>query len=89
MDNKKVRADISATIQGVNYSISYIVKDGYTYTWGSMINGGIKTKSINDDGTQVIGKDYAWNPAYIKNYSCKPWTTEKSKFELPQGITFN
>lgn len=83
-----VRGDLSASLKGVNYSASFIVRDGYTYSWGSFLPSGFKAKNTNSDGTPVKGNTYSWNAADISNYDCQPWKVETEKFTLPAGVEF-
>jgi hypothetical protein len=85
---KDVRADIDTTLQGRTYDFYFIVKDGYTYSWGSLFQGGMKSKSQNADGSYTNDNNYTWNPKLISTFNCKPWKADASMFILPTDIVF-
>lgn len=92
IDSGKVRGDFATKIQGMSIDTSFIVRDGFAYTWTSMTSMGFKspvTVGANASGsTGATSGTYTWNAQQIGDYDCKPWTTDASKFTLPTSITF-
>ncbi len=85
MNNGKLRGDFTSTMSGITVSSSFIGRDGYMYTWTSMLPQGFKVAidaSTGTSGGQGI------DPSTQVEYSCAPWSADESKFELPSGITF-
>ena len=79
------------TYAGQKVDTAFIVRDGYSYTWTSMMpTMGFKVKvaaSAGDTGAQASGS-YAWNAETIGDYNCEAWTTDESKFAIPTSVTF-
>jgi len=62
-----------------------IVRDNTSYIWTSASTQGFKgTASTQTTSSQQGGVDYN-TP---QNYSCQPWVTDMSKFDVPTTITF-
>lgn len=88
-----VRGNFSISVQGQTIETSMIARDGYTYTWTNVEKGvGHKVKvnapTTNESGSGPAQGTYAWNGEQIGDYSCSPWVTDDSLFELPKDITF-
>lgn len=78
--------------EGMTVESSFVMKDGYSYTWSDMMPGiGFKVKvntTINPDGTTSTSDTYSWNAEQIGDYNCEPWTFDASMFALPANISF-
>lgn len=88
-----LRGEFNSTVKNFSINTNFIVRDGYTYTWTSMMPKiGFKTK-INptamtaNTAAQTQGS-YNFNAEKIGDYDCQAWTVDQSKFTLPTGITF-
>lgn len=98
MNRDRIRGEFSTLTQGIKIDTSMIVKDGYTYTWSSMMPGaGFKIKMDSPTGagahttadaeTSTNGS-YSWNADQIGDYYCKEWAVDESKFTLPTSVKF-
>lgn len=87
-----VRAEYSSTVQNIKIDTSLIVRDGYTYTWSSMMpNSGFKMKAVANDkpDTNVSASgSYSFNADQIGDYNCEAWKADASLFVVPTNITF-
>ena len=93
LDNGKIRGDYTASYNGKSFTGSTIIRDGFAYTWTSMMNIGWKVPVAQTDGNassnvKVSGNTYSFNAAQIGDYDCKPWTADASKFTVPTNLTF-
>lgn len=98
MNRDRLRGEFSTLAQGMKIDTTMIMKDGYTYTWSSVMpNNGFKIE-INppikagadtpvDNGAATSGT-YNWNAEQIGDYYCKAWTVDESKFTLPTNVKF-
>lgn len=79
ISNKRVRGD---------FAENHIIYDGqYTYFWSQ--NKGTKIK--NDQSKNMSASESAQQIANLETVSdinCSPWTLDKSKFSLPEEVTF-
>ena len=89
-----IRAEFSTSIAGQSMNTNMIARDGYTYSWTSMMPGkGYKTK-ISSAETPASGQNsstsgtYTWNGEQIGDYSCDVWVADDSVFDLPKSVTF-
>lgn len=89
-----IRAEFSTTVAGQSMNTNMIARDGYTYSWTSMMPGkGYKTKIATSE-TSAPGANsstsgtYTWNGEQVGDYSCEAWTADESVFELPKSVTF-
>lgn len=95
MDGDMIRGEYNTEVQGLNIDTSLIVRDGYTYTWNSMMpTSGFKIKAASasgdtrgDTGAGMAGS-YAFNAEQIGDYDCETWTADSAMFALPAGVTF-
>ncbi len=94
ISGERISGTFSTKTQGMNIDTNMIVRDGYTYTWSSMMQGmGVKIKATSpgaagsNPGASASGT-YSFNAEQIGDYDCKPWTANESVFTLPSGITF-
>lgn len=93
IDGSKISGEFKTSVQGMNIGTSFISKDGYSYTWSSVMpNTGYKvavTSSTNagDSSTGTSGT-YGFNAQDIGDYDCQAWTPDASKFDLPSSVKF-
>lgn len=90
---QNIRGEFTTSVQGMNIGTSLIVRDGFTYTWSSMMpTTGYKVAvSKSDVGANVnqgASGSYSWNAEQIGDYDCKPWTVDATKFDLPKTVKF-
>lgn len=94
MDGGKMRGEFNTSVQGMNVGTTFIAKDGYSYTWSSIMpNTGYKVAiaqdSVSGNSTAGTSGSYGFNAEQIGNYDCQPWTVDNSKFVLPTSIKFS
>ena len=88
-----IRGEYSMNMQGMDMTSTFIVRDGYTYSWSSMMpNMGFKSKvvasqSTTDTSVEAHGT-YSWNAEQIGDYNCEVWASDASLFVIPKGISF-
>jgi hypothetical protein len=90
LDGGKIRGEYATKVQGMNIDTSVIVRDGFAYTWTSMMPNGYKiavNQTAGDTGAAASGA-YSWNDKMIGDYNCVTWAVDQSKFTLPSGVTF-
>ncbi len=93
MDKDRMRGEFSTLAQGMKIDSTMIMKDGYTYTWSSMMpSAGFKIKVMPadeaGDAQASTSGTYSWNAEQIGDYYCKEWKVDESKFTLPAGVKF-
>lgn len=92
IDGGNIRGEFNSTVQGMAMSTSLIVKDGYSYTWTSMMPSmGFKApvdQGAGADSSTGTSGSYSWNAEQIGDYNCEAWSADASKFALPAGVTF-
>lgn len=93
VDAGNIRGEYATVAEGRNIQTSFIMKDGYSYTWSSMApNMGFKVKVDTTTGTNTDASTqgtYSWDAKQIGDYNCEPWTADQSMFALPANIKFN
>lgn len=87
-----ISAKFSTSVQGKNIETSMVAKDGYSYTWSSMMPGGMKAK-INVGNTETnpqtpAAATYAFDGKDIGSYSCVATAVPLSAFDIPSTVTF-
>jgi hypothetical protein len=88
-----IRGEFNSKIGSMNIDSTFVVRDGFTYTWTSMLpNTGFKSKvstevSYANPNASASGS-YDFNSELIGDYDCQPWTVDMSKFEIPANINF-
>ena len=92
IDGGKIRGEYSTQAQSMSIDSTFIVRDGYSYTWTSIMpNTGFKSKVIENAsagaGASASGS-YSFNSEQIGDYDCEAWTSDASKFVVPTTITF-
>lgn len=93
INGENISGNYNTVAEGRKIDTSFILRDGYSYTWSSMApNMGFKVKvdttNAGADGDASTQGTYSWNAKQIGDYNCEPWTVDESKFELPKGVTF-
>jgi hypothetical protein len=88
-----IRGEFNTKFQTMNIDSTFIVRDGFTYTWTSMLpNTGFKSKVSTDvsyvNPNASASGSYDFNSELIGDYDCQPWTVDMSKFVIPTNITF-
>lgn len=92
IDGEKLRGEFSTIAEGKTMDTSFVMKDGYSYTWSSASPAmGFKMK-INTDAkansNASTSGTYSWSAEQIGDYNCEAWTVDQSKFSLPSNVTF-
>jgi hypothetical protein len=88
-----IRGEYNTKVQNLSVDTTLIVRDGYSYTWTSMLpNMGYKAKvadqkEVNTDAPKSA--TYSFNSEQIGDYDCKDWTVDETKFRIPAGVTFS
>lgn len=88
---QKIRANASMTIADEQVNTSFIVRDGFVYTWSNVLPFGIKTvahASVNDDPNAAASGAVGWSPDMVGDYNCKPWSVDASLFTVPTNVDF-
>lgn len=90
--DSKIHGEFTTNIQGQTISVTTIVKDGFAYTWTSMMpNTGFISKVVME-GQGTVGAStsgsYGWDATTIGDYTCEKQSVPSSQFDLPKGITF-
>ncbi len=87
-----IRGEYNTKTQGMSIDTNFIVKDGYSYTWTSMMpNIGFKTKVVASADANInapTSGQYSFNAEQIGDYECKAWNADESKFAIPSTIKF-
>ncbi len=89
--NGNISGSFETDAMGMNITSSLIVRDGYSYTWSNMSPVGYKVavvESTETNTSQEISGTYSWNAEQIGDYECELWEIDMTKFDLPQGISF-
>lgn len=87
-----IRGEYNTKVQGMNIDSTFIVRDGYTYSWNSMLAGqGFKAKvveNVGGDASSGTSGSYGFDENTIGDYNCEAWTVDASKFVVPTSISF-
>lgn len=85
---KKMRTDSNVKINNSELA-SHMISDGVVgYMWMDGETRGFKIALESEQAANPgQGGSVDFNKNY--NYSCKDWSPDNSKFELPSGVTFN
>lgn len=88
-----IRGEYNTKVQNLSVDTTLIIRDGYTYTWTSMLpNMGYKSKVADPkqvDTNAPKSATYSFNSEQIGDYDCKDWTVDESKFVVPSTVTFS
>ncbi len=90
LDRGLVRGDFTVKYGESSMQSTFIMRDGYTYTWTSAApTTGVK---IKNDTTATVGAAINTPNGFfldeIGDYSCEAWKADASKFILPTSVTF-
>jgi len=91
MSGGKMRGEFSTIAEGRPMQTSFIFRDGYSYTWSSMMPSmGFKMKVATDTASTSgdASGTYSWNAKQIGDYNCVAWTGDETKFTVPTSVTF-
>ena len=94
IDSGKIRGEYLTHAQGMTIYSTFIMRDGYTYTWSSMMpNTGFKSKinataTVSSGGSAAPAGTYSFNSDQIGDYDCEAWTADPAMFAVPTSITF-
>lgn len=93
INDAMIRGEFNTRIQNMNIDSTFIVRDGYTYSWSSVMpTAGFKVKmsgtTTTPDTTTGTTGSYSWNAEQIGDYDCQPWTVDQAKFTVPTNVTF-
>lgn len=87
-----VRGEFNTKVQGFNIDTTFILRDGFTYTWTSMApTMGFKMKvveNVEGDKNAASSGTYSFDAKQIGEYDCQPSPVDSSKFTLPSNIKF-
>jgi hypothetical protein len=87
-----IRGEYNTKVQNMNVDSTMIVRDGYTYSWTSVMpTTGFKAKVaevVGGDAVAGPSGQYSFNATQIGDYNCEAWTADASKFTIPTNITF-
>lgn len=87
-----IRGEYKTNVQGMDVSSMMIVRDGYTYSWTSMMpNTGFKVKvaaNATGDTSAAASGQYSFNAEQIGDYNCEAWTADASMFTVPTDVKF-
>jgi hypothetical protein len=96
LDNGRIRANFNTDYNGSTISGSAIIKNGFAYTWSSLLPMGFKI-AVKENADGVLGgsvtasgdkKTYDWNADQIGDYDCVPWTLDEAHFTVPASVQF-
>jgi hypothetical protein len=93
ISDSNIRGDFATQVQGMKIDTSFILRDGFAYTWTSLANTGYKSKVTPQANTNTatdtkLSGSFNWNADMIGDYDCAPWTVNTSVFAIPANITF-
>jgi len=93
ISNGMVSGKFNTAVQGMNIDSNFVMKDGFSYTWTSMMPGkGFKIAVASNPDTGATGGSasgtYSFDASQIGDYNCVAWTADQSKFALPSGTVF-
>lgn len=91
--NDMIHGEFNTAISGTNIMVHFVVKDGYSYMWNSMMpKVGYKTKANltanNSTATNEMSAEYFLNQVKAGSYKCENWSGDNSKFNIPTNINF-
>jgi hypothetical protein len=85
LSNRLVRGDFSFDYQGTNMKTSFIVRDGFVYTWIPGETTGYKGQAQEQAPAQGMS---SWTPDMIGDYDCQPSVVRAEMFTTPANVTF-
>ncbi len=92
ISERNIRGEFKTTVKNLEVDTNFITKDGFSYTWSSMMpNVGYKVKveegKTGDTNTNTSGT-YSFDATQIGDYDCKEWIVEPGKFAIPASVKF-
>jgi len=91
--NKMFRGEFNSLIKqtGQEFDFYVIYKEGYSYSWNSVVNDGLKANFKQEEKNEVsfsdiMGPDTFSGEGFV--YNCNNWKVDSSMFDVPQGIEF-
>lgn len=94
VSQNKMRGDFSSSVSG-KQTTSHMIRDGeWVYTWTDGTNQGVKMKITADlekKAKEIASSNSATGTFDVNqnvDYSCKSWSTDTSKFQVPTNVTF-
>lgn len=92
IDKGMIRGEYSTQAQGISINSTFIVRDGYSYTWTSMApTMGFKSKVVENpevNANASASGSYSYNSEQVGDYDCQVWTSDPSLFNIPSEVTF-
>ncbi len=92
MDGGMLRGEFNTIAEGREIDTTFIVRDGYSYTWSSIMpTMGFKVKveqKAPGDINATSSGTYSFNAEQIGDYNCEEWTGTAATFEVPSNIKF-
>ena len=88
LDGKKMRYDFNGAAGGMNYSMSTVTKDGYSYVRSSMSKEGMKIAFNEDEMESDSGAADESGMSTPVKFNCTKGVDKSDAFELPSNITF-
>ncbi len=86
---QKIKGEFTTKVQGMSVGTSFIMKDGFSYSWSSMTPQiGYKVKVLEQASNIEIGGAYSFNLLQIGGYHCEDWEIDNEVFELPSSTKF-
>lgn len=88
-----IRGEFNTKVQNMNVDSTFVVRDGYSYTWSSMLpsmgfKAKVDTSAGGNNNTAGPSGTYVFNAEQIGDYNCEAWNVDQSKFQIPSNITF-
>jgi hypothetical protein len=90
-ETRKIRGEFSSTVQGMKIDTNFVMKDGFSYTWGSMMpqmGYKVKVQEQTGDTTTATSGTYSFNASQIGSYNCEDWKADNKMFDLPSSVKF-
>lgn len=87
VSNGNMKGSFDTVAEGKKLTTSFIIKDGFSYTWSSSDQIGVKMPIRIAERHEEDA--YAWSPDQVGEYSCQPWTGTDASFTVPTNIKFS
>lgn len=92
VNNGNLKGSYNTIHEGKPLTVSFVARDGYTYTWTNASANGIKGPMRIDEDTKEEGggKDVlSWNVDQVGEYQCEPWQRADENFIIPDSVNFS
>jgi hypothetical protein len=92
--NQMVRGEFTTQAQGQTITTNFLARDGYSYTWTSMMpkmgfKAKVNTQATANTGTNTeVSCEYAFDANMVGDYNCTATTVDNAKFAVPTTIKF-